>query len=176
MSAAERAFLEQSRTYLSAGFLPRIRGAVEQLSEDDLWWRPNEASNSVGNLLLHLSGNLRQWIVSGVGGAADERRRQEEFDTRERIPRDVLMDRLTRTVEEAVAALSALPTERLLDSVTIQGRTVSVLEAIYHAVEHFSMHTGQIMYIVKLRSGRDLRFYELVDGIPRARWAGHAKE
>ena len=176
MSAVEREFLERSRLYLTGELLPRIRAAVERLPEDDVWWRPNEASNSVGNLLLHLSGNVRQWIVSGVGGDVDDRRRQEEFNAVEGADANALMDRLTRTVDDAAAVLSSLPAERLLESVSVQGRTVSVLEAIYHCVEHFSMHTGQILYIVKLRSGEDLGFYELVDDTPRARWSGHARQ
>jgi uncharacterized damage-inducible protein DinB len=164
------AFLDHSRIFLTSEFLPRIRAAVSRMSEEDLWWRPNEASNSVGNLVLHLSGNVRQWIVSAVGGAEDVRRRQEEFEQRSPITTEALLDRLTRAVEDATEVIASLPPERLLESVQVQGRTVSVLEAIYHVVEHFSMHTGQILYVAKLRSGEDLKLYELVDGIPRARW------
>ncbi|MEX2583194.1 MAG: DinB family protein [Gemmatimonadota bacterium] len=169
------AFLHVSSNYLSAEFLPRIKGAIERLPEEDLWWRPNEASNSVGNLVLHLTGNIRQWIVSGVGGAPDVRRRQEEFEHRVAVPRQELVEGLERAVADACAVLAVLPLSRLGENVTVQGRSVSAFEAVYHAVEHFSMHTGQIIYVAKLRTSEDLGFYELVDGVPRARWPGQTR-
>ncbi|MQA90359.1 MAG: DUF1572 domain-containing protein [Gemmatimonas sp.] len=169
-------FLDRSQYFLTRELLPKIRAAILRMNEEDLWWRPNDTSNSIGNLMLHLAGNVRQWIVSGVGGAADVRRRQEEFDQRAPIARDELLEQLTGAVEEAVAVIASLPRERLAEEVEVQGRRVSALEAIYHVVEHFSMHTGQILYIAKLRSGTDLGFYELVDEIPRARWEGSPRE
>jgi len=159
MTATGQAFLDQSRKYLLDDFLPRITSCVGRLSEDDIWWRPNAASNSIGNLLLHLSGNVRQWIVSGVGGAPDERDRPREFAERARIPGPELIARLTATLEEADRALAAVAPEALVETRHIQGSDVTVLEAIYHVVEHFSMHTGQITYITKLRTGADLGFY-----------------
>jgi uncharacterized damage-inducible protein DinB len=175
MSDVGQSFLHHSRTFLQHELLPRTRAAVERLPETDVWWRPNESSNSVGNLVLHLAGNVRQWIVSGIGGANDERRRQEEFDRREPLPAQELVVLLTATVEEAAAVLGSLDESRLLETVHVQGRTVTVMEAIYHVVEHFSMHTGQIVYIAKLRTGDDLAFYEVVEGIPRARWEGQPR-
>lgn len=171
-----RAFIEQSRSYLLFEHLPRIRAAVIQLTKEDVWWRPNDASNSIGNLLLHLSGNVRQWIVGGVGGAEDTRERQAEFDRREPIPGPELLALLSGAVADADAVLEALDPALLEEERVIQGRRVSVLEAIYHVVEHFSMHTGQIAYIAKLRLGKDLGFYEIVEGIPRARWEGRPRE
>lgn len=164
------AFLKHSSHFLLDEFLPRIRLALDRLSEDDVWWRPNPSTNSVGNLLLHLSGNLRQWVVIGVGGGEDRRDRQAEFDADGGIPKADLIAGLTRTVEDAAAALNGFPAERLLEPRHVQGREVTALEAVYHAVEHFSMHTGQILYIAKLRSGDDLGFYEVVDGLPRPTW------
>jgi uncharacterized damage-inducible protein DinB len=170
MTDPSRAFIHHSRAFLTEEFLPRIRAVVEALPEEDLWWRPNEASNSIGNLVLHLAGNVRQWIVSGVGGLPDDRNRQGEFDRRDPLPARELLDRLTATVEEADAVLSALPEEELVAPRTIQGRETTVLGAVYHVVEHFSMHTGQIAYIAKLRLGRDLGFYRVEGGVPRSTW------
>src|ERR1044072_402049 len=99
------AFLAQSREYLTGHYLPKIRAAVERLSEEDTWWRPKEASNSVGNLMLHLAGNIRQWIVSGVGGAPGSRDRNAEFARRDPLPRDKLVAILTEAVLEADAGL-----------------------------------------------------------------------
>jgi uncharacterized damage-inducible protein DinB len=160
---------------LTGHYLPKIRAAALRLSEEDTWWRPNEASNSVGNLMLHLAGNIRQWIVSGVGGAPDTRDRSAEFAQRDPLPRDQLVAILTEAVLEADAVLARTDPGGLNDRRVVQGRTVSTLEAIYHVVEHFGMHTGQILYIAKLRAGRDLGLYRLEAGIPRPDWPGHPK-
>lgn len=158
------AFILESRRYLRGEYFPKIRACVERLGDDDVWWRPNEASNSIGNVILHLAGNVRQWIVSGVGGAADTRRRQEEFDQRDRIPKDELLAHLGAAIEEVDAVLAELPPGRLADRRTIQGRDVSVFEAIYHVVEHFAMHAGQVTYLTKLRTDSDLGFYRDAGG------------
>ena len=100
------AFLAQSREYLTAHYLPKIRAAVQELSEDDLWWRPNPASNAIGNLMLHLAGNIRQWVASGVGGAPDRRNRPAEFAAQEGISRDELLATLAGAVEEVDAVLA----------------------------------------------------------------------
>jgi len=155
------AFIAQSRYYLAKDYLPKIERSLALLNEEQIWWRSNPQSNSVGNLLLHLSGNVRQWIVVGLGGATDTRDRDAEFAQRNAIPRDELIDRLKQTLHEADETLAALDPERLLEKIRIQGLEVSVLEAILHVVEHFSMHAGQIIYITKLLSASDLHFYDL---------------
>ena len=167
---AGQAFIRRSSRYLTHDYEPRVRAAVEALPEDDLWWRPNDASNSVGNLLLHLGGNLRQWIVHGVGGAADVRDRDGEFGAEGGHRRDELLDRLRATVREAAATLDRLEPGDLDRRVTIQGMELTVLDAVYHAVEHFSMHVGQIVWIVKARTGDDLGFYRVVDGVAETTW------
>lgn len=163
-------FVDASRRQLVEDYLPKLRRAVSALPEHDLWWRPNDVSNSVGNLLLHLEGNLRQWVVAGVGGEPDTRRRQAEFDAVDGPEAGLLLARLEEAVREAERIISALTADRLLDRARIQGRDVTVLEAVYHAIEHFGMHTGQIILLAKLRSGRDLGFYGLENGIPRRSW------
>lgn len=174
-----RAFIEEARRLLAADYLPKIERCLEQLSGDDLWWRPNAASNSIGNLLLHLSGNARQWIVSGVGGEADRRERQSEFDAgtdaqadKSQLPTaQELMARLRETLSEVDAVLARLNSASLLERRQIQGlRDVEVLTAIFHVVEHFSMHTGQIILLTKMRAGRDIVFYDFSAGVPRAKW------
>jgi len=155
------AFIAQSRYYLAKDYLPKIERSLALLNEEQIWWRSNPQSNSVGNLLLHLSGNVRQWIVVGLGGATDTRDRDAEFAQRNAIPRDELIGRLKQTLHEADETLAALDPARLLEKVRIQGLEVSVLEAILHVVEHFSMHAGQIVYITKLLTAHDLHFYDL---------------
>ncbi len=160
----ETQFVAESRRYLRGEYLPKIAACVERLSDEDVWWRPNEESNSVGNLMLHLSGNVRQWIIAGIGGVPDGRNRQAEFDERRQIPKDELTEELGGTLREADAVLAALLPEALGEDRTIQGRTISVFDAIYHVVEHFSMHVGQIAYLTKARTGEKLGFYRNDDG------------
>jgi uncharacterized damage-inducible protein DinB len=137
--------------------LGRIEACVERLTPEQIWTRGAENENAVGNLMLHLAGNVRQWILGGVCGAEDRRDRDGEFDAR--AGNDAL-DRLRSTVGEAVAALKSLPHEKLGEVRTIQKHwDLTVLEAIYHVVEHFSMHTGQIIFATKLLTGADLGFY-----------------
>lgn len=166
----ETAFIEQSRAYLKGEYLPKIRECCARLSAEQLWWRPNEASNSVANLVLHLAGNVRQWIVAGVGGATDERRRREEFDARGELGADELFARLEAAVAEADAVLARLQPARLAEPARIQGRDVTVQSAIYHVVEHFAGHTYQVAYVTKMLTAADLGFYALEDGIPRPTW------
>jgi uncharacterized damage-inducible protein DinB len=177
--AVARAFVAEARRLLTEDYLPKIERCLERLRGDDLWWRPGAESNSVGNLLLHLAGNARQWIVCGVGGAADARERQTEFDAgTDRQPGDAelptareLFDRLRATVGEVDEVLSRLDAPLLLERRGIQGlREVEVLAAVFHVVEHFSMHTGQIILLTKMRAARDLAFYDFTGGAPRANW------
>ncbi|HEX9092619.1 MAG TPA: DUF1572 family protein [Coriobacteriia bacterium] len=170
------AFLEEARRYLAVEYPAKIRACLARLSDDDIWWRPNEASNSIGNLLLHLSGNLRQWIVSGVGGAPDVRRRQEEFDERGPVARAELLARFDATLADAERVLLFLGAAELTAPRRIQGRDTTVLLAIFHVVEHFAMHTGQIALITKQRSGYDLGFYRDAGGLAIDTWQERARE
>jgi len=139
--------------------LPKIERCVEALSDEDVWWRANSESNSIGNLLLHLNGNVRQWILGGVGNVAVERDRQQEFDERSMIPRAELIEKLRHTIAEGDVMLANFDKAKLNERRQIQGRDVTALEAIYHVVEHFSMHAGQIFMLTKIRAARDMKLY-----------------
>jgi uncharacterized damage-inducible protein DinB len=154
-------FLSSSQERLAKQNLPLIVKSLQQLSEEEIWWRPNPPSNSAGNLVLHLCGNVRQWIVSNLGGADFKRERDLEFSERGPIPRNKLVAQLRRTVRDASRVLARLSDDSLAQQHTIQGLHVNALEAVYHVVEHFSYHTGQIIYITKLKRSRDLRFTRL---------------
>ena len=161
MNNTGQEFISRSRYHLIEDFLPKIERCLDRLTDEQIWWRPNEQSNSIGNLLLHLSGNARQWIVCGVGGAPDARDRAAEFAQRELIARDDLHSLLKTTLADVDATLAKFDTNQLVERRTIQGSDVSVLEAILHVVEHFSMHVGQILYITKQLTAHDLHFYDL---------------
>ena len=154
------AFISESRMLLTTEFLPKIERAVGALGDADVWWRPNEASNSVGNLLLHLCGNVSQWILEGVGGRPFERHRQEEFDERRPLAAALLLARIRSVMQEADEVLGALEPGALLETRRIQGYDTTVFAAVYHVVEHFSMHTGQIIWIAKARTGTDLSLWQ----------------
>ena len=156
-------FLEFSRWKLLVQYWPRLRSSVESLTDEQVWWRPNEASNSVGNLILHLDGNVRQWLVASFNKASDARDRPAEFKQRSAIPRPVLLEQLGRTMDEAAEVLGRITESELVAAYEIQGYTVTGLEAVYQVVEHFGMHYGQILYIAKMLEGKDLGFYRELD-------------
>ena len=152
-------FLDFSRNKLLNQYWPRLRVAVEPLSQEQIWWRPNEASNSIGNLVLHLNGNVRQWLVASFNCLEDERDRPAEFSATGDLSATELLARLGQTMDEASRVLARLASEEMLKTWNIQGYTVSGLAAVYQVVEHFGLHYGQIIYITKMQQGRDLGFY-----------------
>lgn len=156
-------FVAESRRLLADEYPRKIAVALGELDQESLWWRPNPASNSVGNLVVHLAGNVRQWIVHGLGGEADERARSAEFALRGGPGAEELFGTLMASVKAADRVLADLPAAALAEPRTIQGIRTTGLRALYHVVEHFSMHTGQILYVAKLRGGRDLGLYEVDD-------------
>lgn len=140
--------------------LGRIRACVGRLDQEQIWARTGDESNSVGNLLLHLNGNLRQWIIAGIGGKPDVRVRDREFAARGGTPAAELMAGLEATVAETVSVLRAVGPERLMESYQPQNYRVTIFEGIYHVVEHFAQHTGQIIFATKLLTKQDLGFYK----------------
>jgi len=163
-------FLEQSRHYLGVEYPTKIRRCLDALPAEAVWRRSDEQSNSIGNLLRHLAGNVRQWIVSSVGGAPDTRYRAAEFTAREGASADELFAALRGTLDEADAVLASLSAPQLLTRRTIQGRDVTVLDAVYHVVEHFALHTGQIILLTKLYAPGRIAFYEDAGGLAVPRW------
>jgi hypothetical protein len=156
-------FLDFSRGKLLEQYWPRLRGCVESLTDEQVWWRPNEASNSIGNLILHLNGNVRQWLVSSFNRLEDTRDRPAEFSERRVIPAAALLEKLGATMQDASEVLARLTEADLLTTFQIQGYTVNGLRAVYQVVEHFGMHYGQIVFITKLVRADDLGFYRELD-------------
>ena len=152
-------FIEASCIFLKNDFLPKLLHCLNSMSDDQIWWRPNEQSNSVGNLVLHLRGNLKQWIAVPLGGAKFRRDRTAEFATRERVPKAQLIADIQEAVDEVEAVMKGFAANQLLVRYPIQTYQASALQAIYHVVEHFSYHLGQILYIYKLQTANDPGFY-----------------
>lgn len=140
--------LEQMTGYLTTCLL--------KLSDEQIWERHGAHENAVGNLVLHLCGNMRQWIMHGVGGAADVRVRDTEFSQTEGLTAAELVALYKSTVDEARSIIDSLPAERLVERTTPQGRNVSVLEAIYQVVGHVQQHVGQIILLTKQMTAKDL--------------------
>jgi len=152
-------FLEFSRKKLLEQYWPRLRACVESLTEEQVWWRPNDASNSIGNLMLHLNGNVRQWLVDSFNRREDKRDRPAEFGAEGGLTASALLEKLGTTMREASEVLARLTEAELLAPYEIQGYHVRGMDAVYQVVEHFGMHYGQIAYITKQVRGVDLGFY-----------------
>jgi uncharacterized damage-inducible protein DinB len=151
-----------------AELCPRIETCLGKLTADQVWMRGTENQNAVGNLVLHLNGNVRQWILAGVGGLPNARRRDQEFAARGGMEPAALGSLLREFVDQALAIIRSLPPERLAEEVVIQGYHGTVLKAIFHVVEHFSGHTAQIIFITKMLTGEDLGFYSYLSGSPHS--------
>ena len=140
--------------------LAQIERCAGLLTDEQLWSRPNDVSNSIANLILHLTGNVRQWIVAGIGGETFDRDRPSEFACRDIRPAAEILPPLRETVSRACQIIESLTAERLAEATAIQGYEVSVTAAVFHVVEHFSLHTGQIVYQTKILTGQDLSLYD----------------
>ncbi|MCX6142216.1 MAG: DUF1572 family protein [Ignavibacteriales bacterium] len=153
-----KAYIEWCRFRLMQQYWPRVERCVAELTEEEVWWRQHETNNSVGNLILHLTGNLRQFILSGVGGVKDTRNKDMEFSERHGIPKEELILGLKQALLAADETLARLDAARLLESTTVQNRDRRIFEVIAVVVDHFALHCGQIIYITKLKTGKDLKF------------------
>ena len=150
-------FLKYSTSRLD-NMTGRICACLDRLTPEQVWTRNSENENAIGNLILHLCGNVRQYIGFGVASLPDVRVRDREFSARGGMEIEDLKQRLQATVRDAVDAIAAVPVERLTKATHVQGRDWTVLEAIYQVVDHFSTHTGQIVFATKLWTGADLGF------------------
>jgi uncharacterized damage-inducible protein DinB len=165
-SAAD-AFIAESRQSLDSA-QQKIVHCLNQLTDDDLYWRPFPSANSLQTIVLHLCGNVRQWIMHGVGGQADVRKRPQEFEDQQPLTKAELLGQLSKTVADADAVLSKFDNGRLTESRNVQGFDSNLLSVIYDCVSHFVGHTHQIVYITRLRVGDAYRFAWVPEGIDRA--------
>ena len=156
--AAEAEFIAFSAAKL-AQLCGRIEDCLGRLTYEQVWMRNSGNENAVGNLVLHLCGNVTQWIGTGVAGRPDQRQRDQEFAARGEVQPAELAARIHAVVEDAAAVIRSLTPQRLAERTKVQQYNLTVLEAVYHVVEHFSMHTGQILFATKLLTGQDLGYY-----------------
>jgi uncharacterized damage-inducible protein DinB len=161
-------FLRHARFRLLKDYFVKIAASIETLDDEQVWRRPNESSNSIGNLLLHMTGNVRQWIISGVGGAEDVRDRASEFAARGSAPKGELIALVRATLDESDVVLAGIEDECAAANSDVllqrvckpQSYEVTVFDAIFHVVEHFSYHTGQIVFAAKWLAEGQVSFYD----------------
>lgn len=154
-----RLLIEDFKRRLLVESLPRLRQCLSLLTPEQIWYRPNEMSNAIGNLLLHLNGNVSQWILNGLGRMPDHRRRDEEFAERRTLSADTLMTKLESTLAEVEKVVDQLTYEDLVTLRPVQCFEETGVSILMHVAEHFSYHTGQITYITKFITQADLGFY-----------------
>jgi len=165
-------FIEFSRHKLLDQYWPRLRSCVESLNQDQVWWRPNESSNSIGNLLLHLNGNVTQWLIAPFQQLEDTRDRPAEFAQKDGIAPAKLLAPMEKTMAGAATVFSVLTRAELQAHYDIQGYHVTGLHAVYQVVEHFGLHYGQIAYVTKMLRDNDLGFYRELNATGRTLRAG----
>jgi len=141
----------------------KIIKCLDGLTEEQIWIRPNESSNSIGNLLLHLCGNIRQYTISALGDKPDIRERDKEFSAKGGYNKTELQNKLTTTIEQAVNTIRSIEESRLLKIHSVQGFRMSGIGIIVHVTEHYSYHTGQIIFWTKQLTGIGLGFYANTD-------------
>ena len=155
-------FIEQSIRRFEEN-TPKIEKCLAELTEDELWQRPNPSSNSTGNIILHLCGNITQYVLSSLGNTEDKRERDKEFSSTRVLQKAELMDKLKTTVTAAVKIMRSLDNDAMLQKHSVQGYDLTAIGIIIHVVEHYSYHTGQIIFWTKLIKDKDLGFSSNVD-------------
>jgi uncharacterized damage-inducible protein DinB len=163
MNTIAQEFIEQSISIIEKKNTPKIIKCLDQLNEEQIWLRPNEASNSIGNILLHLCGNITQYIISALGDQPDIRERDLEFSVKSGYNKEELLNKLTATLEQAVKVIKNTNETRLMKIHSVQGFNYSGIGIIVHVTEHYSHHTGQVIFWTKLLTGKGLGFYSHVD-------------
>jgi len=143
--------------------LTRIKHCVSHLNETELWKQENENTNSVGNLIMHLQGNVRQYVVSGIGMQKDTRTRDSEFDPHNIKASEQIINELEQTLLESVQVINKLELENLTEDRKVQGFDETVLSIIIHVIEHFSYHVGQVTFITKQMKNIDTGYYADLD-------------
>lgn len=161
-NAFVKEFIEQSIFRIEEN-TQRIAKCLEEIDEIDIWKSPNENSNSIGNILLHLCGNIRQYVISALGETKDRRERDKEFSTKTGYTKTELLNKLTNTIAEAKGIIKNINESRLMKIYAVQGFNLSGIGIIIHVTEHYSYHTGQIAFWIKQLKNIDLGFYAGID-------------
>lgn len=137
-----------------------IKISLESVSESDIWKKPNDSSNNIGNQIIHICGNMTQYIIASLEEQDDYRNRDEEFSMTGGFTKIQLIQKLEDTVNKAKLVLNGCNKRQLIKKREVQGFNLSGIGIVIHAVEHYSYHTGQIAFWTKLLTNKDLGFYD----------------
>ena len=149
-TSADATVVEVARARLCVHLTGQARACLDALKPEQVWWRPNEQSNAVGNLVLHCAGSTRFYIGRIIGGSDFVRDRATEFAERRELPPAQLRSHLDMAIEEADAALRRFDPARLLDMTDETPEPMTLLEVIALQLSHYALHVGQIAYATKL--------------------------
>ena len=158
MDSAGKAFLEESKYRLESSFM-RLFHCLEQINENQVWWKPDEQMNSIGILIKHICGNLRQWTVIQMNSSRDFRNRDEEFKDEKRLTKEEVINLLKGIKEDFLSAADNFDPDRLGEIRLIQGFNVTILAAIYHSLTHLEGHVGQIILLTRMQLGNNYKTY-----------------
>jgi len=159
----QETLLREVRRRLFDEGVPRLKKCLDQLTDKEVWQRPNAHSNSMGNLVLHLTGNVRQWIIAGLDEQEDTRQRESEFEERGPVDREKMLIELDAVMAQVEGVLNRLTPEKLLQQFEVQGFQETGIGILVHVVEHFSYHVGQMTYYVKALKDMDMGYYDGLD-------------
>jgi uncharacterized damage-inducible protein DinB len=162
MEKIKKEFIRDCVRHLNE-YTKRVKICLDMLSEEQVWQKPNEASNSIANLMLHLCGNMTQYVLSSLGSRADLRERDKEFSAKGGFTKEQLFEKLSGVVHSVIEEIQIHDEESLLKTRTVQGFEKSGIAIILHITEHYSYHTGQIALLTKLMTNEDLGFYKGMD-------------
>ncbi len=157
------AILAEATLRLRDESLPRIIQCLDALDTNQLWYTPHHVTNSVGNLVLHLSGNIRQYLCSGIGGLADIRQRDSEFVPNQSVTTADLKALITGAIDDGLTCVNAVPYTDWLTEINVQVFTMSRYSALIHVIEHTSYHVGQITHLTKAQTGKDTGYYDSLE-------------
>lgn len=149
-SSADRTFLEIARSRLVVHLTGQVRTCLETLNDQQIWWRANESSNSVGNLVLHCVGSTRHYIGHVVGHRDFARDREAEFSERREMPAAELRSRLDLAAAEADEVLRSFDPARLLEPTDRTPEPSTYMQVIGMQLVHYAAHVGQILFATKL--------------------------
>ena len=162
MKTIENEFIHESISRLREN-TPKIKKCFDELTEEEIWGRPNTSSNSIGNIIVHLCGNITQYILSSLGNVEDKRERDKEFSIQGGLNKKELIDKLQSTIDQAAHIIEGIDPNDMLRIRSVQGYKLTAIGIIIHVVEHYSYHTGQIIFWTKLLKDKDLGFYANVN-------------
>lgn len=162
MEKIKKEFIKDCSRHLNE-YTKRVKICLDMLSEEQVWQKPNEASNSIANVMLHLCGNMTQYVLSALGGRPDNRERDKEFAAKSGYTKAQLFEKLSAVVHSVIEEIQIHDEDSLLKTRTVQGFEKNGIAIILHITEHYSYHTGQIALLTKLMTNEDLGFYKELD-------------